>query len=30
RMAMETGVARVQVDPEEIRAKTAARINLGR
>ena len=30
RMAMETGVARVQVDPEDIRAKTAARINLGR
>jgi len=30
RVAMQTGVARVQVDPEQIRAKTAARINLGR
>ncbi|TWH45851.1 NADP-dependent malic enzyme [Sporomusa sp. KB1] len=29
RMAMQTGVARVQVDPELIRAKTTARINLG-
>ncbi|WP_094606420.1 NAD-dependent malic enzyme [Sporomusa silvacetica DSM 10669] len=30
RVAMQTGVARVQVDPEQIREKTAARINLGR
>ncbi|SMC95853.1 NAD(P)-dependent malic enzyme [Sporomusa malonica] len=30
RVAMQTGVARIQVDPEEIRAKTAARIKLGR
>ncbi|HWR41964.1 NADP-dependent malic enzyme [Sporomusa sp.] len=30
RVAMQTGVARVQVDPEEIRVKTAARIKLGR
>lgn len=28
--AMDTGVARIKVDPEEIRAKTAARIKLGR
>ncbi len=30
RVAMETGVARIKVDPEEVRAKTAARVNLGR
>jgi malate dehydrogenase (oxaloacetate-decarboxylating) len=29
RAAMETGVARVKVDPEEVRAKTAARVKLG-
>jgi malate dehydrogenase (oxaloacetate-decarboxylating) len=28
--AMETGVARIQVDPEQIRANAAARIKLGR
>lgn len=30
RVAMETGVARIKVDPEEIRARTAARIKLGK
>jgi malate dehydrogenase (oxaloacetate-decarboxylating) len=30
KMAMETGVARIKVDPEEVRAKTAARIKVGR
>ncbi|MDR3560695.1 MAG: NADP-dependent malic enzyme [Negativicutes bacterium] len=30
RVAMETGVARIKVDPEEVRAKTAARVNLGK
>ncbi|SDF31949.1 NAD(P)-dependent malic enzyme [Sporolituus thermophilus] len=30
RVAMETGVARVKVDPEEVRAKTAARVKLGK
>lgn len=30
RVAMETGVARIQVDPEQVRANTAARIQLGR
>lgn len=30
RVAMETGVARIKVDPEEIRASAAARIQLGR
>lgn len=29
RAAMETGVARIKVDPEEVRAKTAARVKLG-
>lgn len=30
KVAMETGVARVKVDPEEVRAKAAARIQVGR
>jgi malate dehydrogenase (oxaloacetate-decarboxylating) len=30
KVAMETGVARIKVDPEEIRAKTLARVKLGR
>ena len=30
RAAMETGVARIQVDPEVVRANTAARIKLGK
>lgn len=30
RVAMETGVARIKVDPEEVRTKTAARINKAR
>jgi len=30
RVAMETGVARIKVDPEEVRAKTAARVKIGR
>lgn len=30
RAAMETGVARIQVDPEQVRANAAARIKLGR
>ncbi|EAX47777.1 Malate dehydrogenase (oxaloacetate-decarboxylating) [Thermosinus carboxydivorans Nor1] len=30
RVAMETGVARIKVDPEEVRAKTAARVKLGK
>ncbi|MEL7635875.1 MULTISPECIES: NADP-dependent malic enzyme [Sporomusa] len=29
RAAMETGVARIKVDPEEVRVKTAARVKLG-
>lgn len=29
RAAIETGVARIKVDPEEVRAKTAARVKLG-
>ncbi|WP_371371098.1 NADP-dependent malic enzyme [Sporomusa aerivorans] len=29
RAAMETGVARIKADPEEVRAKTAARVKLG-
>ncbi|MBP2636997.1 MAG: NAD-dependent malic enzyme [Firmicutes bacterium] len=30
RAAMETGVARIQIDPEQVRANAAARIKLGR
>nr|WP_085944945.1 NADP-dependent malic enzyme [Acetonema longum] len=30
KVAVETGVARVKVDPEEVRAKTAARIKMGK
>jgi malate dehydrogenase (oxaloacetate-decarboxylating) len=30
RVAMETGVARIKVDPEVVRSNTAARINIGK